>query len=639
MTIIEALELFNRRDRATDPYYREEQLRKIIRWQNIYYSVSLHTSGAAPAYYDLSYRNSLLPGTAPTSNAFAFETGAYGSYLSSLRGIGFYYDGYWIFPPNFQGWEYHFMFDKRILTRHPREDEDIRMFRFSQYEAITQAPCGQISEVVTGAIFQDNNYTVQIEDEEDNKYIWGNNFYGYDFVSWFVHIGYKNIVEDPNGFVLRIPKRPYYYYDANPSEPIDVELWFINSKDIIYCTEDLILFYKDGYGWYIDKQVIWRFKYNYETKEYEIAPEDAQGYYAHLLGKLPITKAGGVWNTHGYYDSYYQKAIPMMNDFIRSYSEAQIADKEASVPIMEEPDVDCPSCDGHGYRIETCDTCPGGSVNVPCTKCNHGKVNRYPGQHLVKTKEDYENGVGIKFITPDVSPNKHLREVCKDLMYMILEALHLAKTKSNSIQSAEAKAIDRDNLFKFVENISSNLFDKHFPDALQDIIAYRHAKSEGGQVSPDRKDNYIIVKPSQYQIQTAEDLLIQYRTASEANVPKFILKKKAIDYIDKQYSGDAIMMKRAIFHTDYNPLYVYSTDEKIQMKGIFTRTQYIVDQMLDLWLNDVIRTKGVEWFKEAEFEPIKVEIDKLRDQYLADNPEITEDPESDAIGENRTVTE
>src|SRR5690606_20802631 len=124
------------------------------KWLNratdVYYGMTLHTTGAAPAFFDYS--------TAPRAR---------------------------VEPPNYFGTEYQRLFDILPLNRHPREDESTRNWRYSQYRAFTKDPFIRIIEMVGGAIFQDSNYTLELPARADNAFVWGNNFAGYDIIGFF----------------------------------------------------------------------------------------------------------------------------------------------------------------------------------------------------------------------------------------------------------------------------------------------------------------------------------------------------------------------------------------------------------------------------------------------------------------------
>ncbi len=195
-------------------------------------------------------------------------------------------------------------------------------------------------------------------------------------------------------------------------------------------TGDDIVFSHSGYTWWVDKQSIWRISYNAQQRQYYIANEDKEGYYAHMLGRLPLSIAGGEWNTQGYYDSFYSKAKAAADDFVSAYSAAQLVDKEASHPFIVEAATDCIDCLGRGEVQRTCNDCPGGVELVHCSTCGgSGQISRNPGQHIIIPQEQLMDGSPIQIINPDITINAHHRDVCRQIMELITEALHLKKVE------------------------------------------------------------------------------------------------------------------------------------------------------------------------------------------------------------------
>ena len=94
----------------------KQMTEKLQRWRDVYYGMSLHTTGACP-------------------------------YFTDLGGGGI------IYPQGYYGIAYQRLFDKHLLSRHPRESDATRNWRFSQYRPMTKAPFGQVTETVIGASF------------------------------------------------------------------------------------------------------------------------------------------------------------------------------------------------------------------------------------------------------------------------------------------------------------------------------------------------------------------------------------------------------------------------------------------------------------------------------------------------------
>lgn len=548
----------------------EDENRLMGRWKDVYYGISLHTTGACPAFRSLDPRGG---------------------------------NGY-IYPPGYFGEEYQTRFEKFLFSKHPRENEHTRWWRFSQYKPMTRAPFLQIIEIVSGAIFQDSNYGIEIQDEEDSKYIWSNSFNDYDLVGWFANIGIPNIMEDPNGLIVRIPTKPYF---DQKEERIEVKPIFVNSKDIIFFDpEEILIFKHKNHAFYIDRLTIFRFEC--DKGKYYLAPEDANGYYAHMFGRLPVDVAGGVWNTQGFYDSYLVKAKAAADEYVSSYSGEQMVNKEASHPFIIMANEECSECQGVGMVQEECDDCPDEEYKLVRCKVCHGKktVSVSPGDRLSAPKEDMQHDL-VKIVNPDVGINKHHHDTNVYIYQTILHALHLYKT--DKAESGEAKAIDQERLYQFISKISNHLFDKLLYNTISDIIAYRNVGVINGVMMPINTP-FTVQKPTQFQIKTAADLLDEYKTGTESNMPAFVRAKMVYDFVDKQYSGDPVMKKKASLIMELDDLAIRSEEEKMSMATFneASKEDLIFSRKLPSILDTIIRENGEQWFLEADFDKVNEQV-------------------------------
>lgn len=564
MTPTDVLKLLNKQVK-----YPEQQ-KNIDRWKAVYYEMSLHTLGACPAHRSNLQRPGIVNG--------------------------------WYYPAAYYGQEYQVLFEAKLLNRHQRESEETRDWRYANYRPMTKAPFSRLTELVVGAIFQDGNYTLELPNKSDNDYIWGNNFHGSNLIGYISKVVYRQMVEDPNGFVLRLPKHQW----NDPEKDGFVEVCFIHSKEIKYIDDDNIVFCYKDYAWHIDKQVIYRYEKNDKVKTYK----PGVAYYAHMLGKLPLTVAGGEWNTMGYYDSFYDKAKAAADDFINTYSNAQLVDKEASYPYITQAADECTVCNGLGQIQRDCNECPGGSELITCSSCNNGKVASDPARRMIVPIEKMDNPT-TQIVNPDVTINGHHREVVNSIMQLILDALHL--TIVEEAQSGVAKAIDQDQLFKFISKISNHIFDNIVRETVNDIISYRNVSSSNGVLRPAIYD-YKLVKPSSFQIKTARDLQEEYKVSEEAGMPDWIKAQQIYDYTDKQYSGNEVIKRKTEVILQMDKLSLKSEDAILNMKlaGSVTMDDILLNANLSLWLDKVIREKGDDWFIEAKYDDIEAEVKKMK---------------------------
>lgn len=559
MDVREALIILN-----TETPKRYKTLRK--RWEDVYYSTSLHTDGACPKY-------------------------------KNLRGGGD------IKPKNYFGEKYQEIFETRLFSRHPREDDATRQWRFSQYKPLTKSHFDQLTELVLGAIFQDSNYSITINNENDHKYILVDpSFNGYDLIGWFVSVGYGLMINDPNGYFIRMPRYPFNA--ASNDNPVIID--FVKSKDIIFVSETDFIFKKDDYAYHIDQTTIFRYKYDYQARQYYLAPEDKSGYYAHLLGRLPVSIAGGRWNSQGFFDSFYSKAIPVADEFISSYSAEQMIDKEASHPFIQQVMEECTNCNHTGSVHVPCDDCPGGVEMVGCPVCGgRGYTSVNPGDRLNVPAEQMDKDM-VRIISPDTGINTYHHSKNLDLKNQILDELNLLKT--DEAQSGVAKTIDQHKLHNFISKIANHILDNIIYSSIRDIIAYRNIVSIDGKVKPYEYD-FTIIKPTQYQIKSSYDLLNDYKEAGAANIPIPARKQMYKEFMDKQYSGDPIIRKKCDLLDYYDVILVVPEQDRLSKltTGEITRDELTLSLWLPRILDKLIIERGYEWFLKTpirDFETI-----------------------------------
>jgi hypothetical protein len=543
--------------------------------------MSLHIAGACPSFFDYRF---------PTT----IDTTQENSPLNRK-----------VYPVNFYGMQYDLIFDTYLFNRHPRENDKTRNWRKSQYRPITKAPFQKAIEVTMGAIFQDSNYSIEIENKPDNDYIWGNNFNGLNLVNYFSS-KFQTICEDPNGIFVCMPKQPWFETTTDEIEP---DIIFINSKDIIYVTDDEIIFNRPNYIWNINN--IGVFRYDIDDKgNYFHVDENNGGYYAHLLGYVPKMIAGGNWNTQGFYDSWLDKAKPIADDYISAKSAEQLVDKEASHPWIIAVNTDCPECPNScGYIQVVCADCPTGFELKPCQTCHgSGEISRNPGEWMTVPQDLLGKGKMLEIVNPDTAINTYHHQKCQDLYQDLLSSLHLNYVEQ--AQSGVAKDKDMETRYQFINKISNDLFDRLIPLAIQNITSYRNVTVSNGVITP-QTGAYTIVKPTQYQIKTSEDLLTDYDTSTKANVPAFVRVRQINDYVDKQFGGDLTMKRKTEIVTQLDFMSVLSSAEKQSMVigGGASNRDWQFSSYLPSILDEIIRDHGKDWFEKSSFENLKSEID------------------------------
>lgn len=498
--------------------------------------------------------------------------------------------------------DYQQIFDNYLLSRHPREAEVTRNWRLSQYKPFTKTPFLQITDIIKGAIFQDGQYTIQLPNKADEEYIWAKKFDNLNLISFFSDKVLKLMMEDPNGYIVRMPSKPSY----ETTGAVELDLHYVCIKDVITkpSTGDFIFYTRDRkFIYWINDKVIIRFVKNNQG---QWVLENPNGYYAHLLGYIPADILGGQYETDGYFSSFLHKAVPVADEFVSNYSAKQMVDKEASHPYIQQMSVQCNTCQGTGSVQHTCEK-TGNLELKKCSSCSgKGQISINPADRFEVKPEDMDK-VAVRIINPDISINNYHRDNAKGLMQDILDALHL--TLINEAQSGTAKAIDQEKLYQFISGISNHIFDNLIYNTIVDIIRYRNVRANNGIIQPHNYE-FTFVKPQQFNIKTAMDLLNEITETQNANLPLFVRRKMINEFVDKRFSSDDVFAKKSKVIALLDPLFAYSIDEISKLQTI-TPEQIHFSQLLPIILDKIEEKHTQKFILDNNIDTIKEKVMEL----------------------------
>lgn len=553
----------------------------IARWQAVYHGISLHTLGAAPAFQSLS------------------STGGR------------------VEPPNYYGPAYQDLFDKFLLNRHPRENEKTRNWRYSQYRPFTKGPFNKIIEAIQGGIFQDNNWNIEIQNDEDAAYISGNNFDGFDLVSFFAS-AMRFIVEDPNGCFVCLPSEAF---NATTTQDVRPVVWKVPSTDIWHRDADDLLFTRDGLMWWVTKQAFFRLSHNADGL-YSFTADSA--YYAHMLGELPVQVCGGEPNSRGFYESYIDKAKAWADEFISAKSAEQLVDKEASHPFIVQAQTECPTCKGNGQVQEPCDSCPSGYELENCEVCRgSGWISNNPGERLL-VPPDQMDKKQVDIISPNTSINALHGEKTNAIYQKLLDELNLLKVDAS--QSGVAKALDMERFYLFISRISNDIFDRLIYKTLGYIVAYRNVVATREGALPQAYA-FTVIKPQQFSIKTASDLLDEYEAGLKAQLPAVVRQRQLVDFSGKQFGGDDLQRRKTFVATEIDPLCVYTPAEKQAqvLSGAVELRDVQFSTRLPYLLSKLVRSNAPGWLLETDVDAIEEAARGLFNTLFPENATIPYD--------------
>lgn len=557
----------------------------IEQWREIYYRTSIHTTGACPRFYPLR---------------------------DNANGIGLA-DSY--FTPS--GWlheRYDLIFDTHLLNKHAREPEITRQWRKSVYRPYQQTPLLESISSTSACIFGDSKYTLSVDNKEDNDYINGNNFDGKTLVGYFEWM-FKAICEDPNSLFLVIPKEPGY---ATTTKKVEPQICHIPSRYIIHIEEKEVIYYEPcmTYAWFVNELGYFRF----EKKNEQWYPMDANvGYYAHLLTYRPAHFAGGIWNTHKYYDSYLKSAQAFCDDFVSAHSDVQMINKEASHPFIQAASSDCPDCNGL-RQVRVCSVCRLSDNDCTCESVDNihlhdcetcrgsGKQSYNPADWMIVPPDQMGNDL-IKLVQFDIGVNTYLDKHASDILLGIKKSLH--QQHIEEAQSKIAKDVDRSGEFLYRSMVSTGVWGL-IEKCLIDILSIRNTATVNGYRKPD-VPKYILVKPTDFDLKTEGDLLEDFKESTEAKTPDWVRQRQIEQYVDKVFGGDDVMKRKASLINQMDAFSVTAISDKIGLlsaNGI-SQKDFQYSNLLPKMLDEVARTKGSAWFVQADFEDINTEVDTI----------------------------
>lgn len=454
----------------------------------------------------------------------------------------------------------------RILTqRRPNEDDEIKQYRLDIYEPITK---GAINRAIDKLfrIFSAANFSIQVSEElsnylNDKKF---DNQYFYSYIQKFV---VRRMIEDPNGWLVWIPKGEGL---VNPAVKVDVYPLIVGSNEIVYLDDE-----EGIISWESDEEHSEIFVNGKRKEEgkviYTMTPEAFYRHsqvgnkkdskfvveliYQHNIGFLPGMVLGGDVTDDDYFESYFSAFLPFANEAIRQYSDWTAIMTTSCFPYREELAETCsaPGCrDGFCYNGET-------EEHVMCRSCKGtGRViTRSPFGVFMREKGNLIDGQTntsdpmIRFIAPPVDVIEYSGRAWETLLKKAEEALHL--NVIDEAQSGTAKEIDREDSFMMLTKISNNIFDEIIYKSLLIIESYR---SVANPVQP------IIVKPISFSMKTESDLIDEINKLNDKNAPVAFLVETTKDLAKKRFSGNKSISRMVEILVSFDPIYHVNTKDK-----------------------------------------------------------------------------
>lgn len=485
------------------------------------------------------------------------------------------------------------LFDK-VTGLYPNEHPDSQKHCINSYESITK---GSIWKAINNIIrvFNNSSYNIQISDRtravieqyQDSE----GSLFSQFLEDWIKYA----VATDPNGLCV--------WY---PLDYTDDLYRYVCYKDIVSITDDTLIFVSEyesekkyefvnekigreifiDYGYGVEGGVpnvnytsVRTFNRQLETRYinrvyhvftlthfirfYKDDPGDREfkyDYYAHPkpLDTLPYFENGGVEVETGLYESFVQAFVPFGNLALMAHRNHRAVDLMYSYPRMAEVQQPCDTCQGSGWQDAiqshgTCKTCRGSKfVTIQSPYKTYRKVNdSFDTDHKVFSTPS------VEFYTPDIGILDYSQKQPSYYLEKAEQAVFVQQRQdTGSVQSAESKGMDREELYSWLSNISKVLYGN-----LQMGLQYleNYVNPNPIQVSVEQPYSFAILTESE----AFEALTVMLN--STAPVP---IKANQIDNFVNKFISDSSPVKRALhILKKYDLLLYYSNDEVEGLKG------------------------------------------------------------------------
>lgn len=491
-----------------------------------------------------------------------------------------------------------------ILKKHTHETAATFKWRCENYRCITKSVFDRgINSLYR--IFKDSSFSIDIS-ETSKDYLNSKTFYRLPFMTFVNQYCLRTMIEDPNGWLAWIPTGKMNGENV-PIEPMPI---LVTSEMQYYQSDDVIVFSESNcdkthnpeYLHLLTKDIY--LKLEYDGKKYNVAYDDENNkiFYPHGIEEIPYTTLGGHITSKGAYESYFSSFLQFANETIVLFSDWQATHASCSYPIVEMQDLPCPAqgCKNGKINNELCGTCSGtGKFQFGRSDVFDVLVRPIANSNL--GREEAQKPM-ISYIMPPIEVVQYQRESWEFMLKKCSEALHLNFV--DEAQSGVAKALDREEHYAMLEQISQNIFDNILFQSLWFVERYLDLNS------PQMPN---VMKPTDFRITTEDELEQKYADLMQGGAPSQLLVDVYLELVYKKMGGNQVKMKVAKYLTNYDVLFGRNelTCKILTDDGIVSDFEMRKHTDCNRVLNLLIQEKGQKWFMETELSIVDTEVEKL----------------------------
>lgn len=497
----------------------------------------------------------------------------------------------------------------------PRESDEVKTYRIENYEALTKASADKAINIIS-KIFNPNLYSIRWPDKSEGskdleKYTLEDYPTFNSIVNFTKDIVLRKMLADPNG-VLAVKLQVIPENQSQLLEPIIVS--YGSSSIYNYDIDHFLIFTETEDDRIKQAKITWfNFEYFdkdryvefrcYKTTTDKLVIEELSK-YAYNFNEIPVWFLGGMPESEDngdiIYKSFFSSALPYWNlsvihesDVLASYighifpQKYEIADPCAyrspdggrcNHGFIKYPNGtigECPECSGSGYR---------------------NMSSAYGVYKFEKEKLNEDGPLGIEpvgYINVPVEATKMLEERAERMRQLGMWAINMdVEDKVGSIQSGEAKSIDRAAQYDSIYNISSLVFDTHLTNSFYFINKFRLgpvANSSGQEA-----DKFLpqINKPTEFDVGSAAEAIDNFKIAKASGLDPNFLQIKQIEILSRDLTTNPDLKKFNSLILDLDPLpgLDYLTISQNVSRGFNRQSDAVIHFNIKRFIEDAMTT-------------------------------------------------
>lgn len=456
----------------------------------------------------------------------------------------------------------------------PNEQQDIKDYRLSVYEPVTQSLSEKVINV-TNKIFNPRLYSFVFPETQGEDTLETYLFEEYPFYRSVMNFISETFTtkdySDPNACIAIIPQ-DFEIMDTERFEPVPV----------IYDSDKVVDFVEGDYYTMLNGdtvEVYTKTEINHYIKNTKQGKETWENVfnYVHDFGKVPVFRIGGIIKGETapyYFESFIRGILPHWNQVVSLTSDAQAAYVNHLFMEKWEYATDCDADGCNGGTVQT--TILNGKseeiASVKCTNCSGtGKISRSPyGIHTI-------NRDAINPDAPLPTPPAGYIDKSIDIIDKVEDRIAKEETRGlasinfeivqmvGEDQSGVAKTVDREELNAFLSRYSRHVFRYVLPNIIENTALWREVASDNKDVTALLP---IINDPKNFNVLTIDRLTQEYTAATNANVSSPYLMHLENEIVDAKFANNEDARKRNKAIINLNPYAGKSTDDVLTFKSM-----------------------------------------------------------------------